>query len=129
MKQFLILLLVLMPVNVSATYEALFYSIYQDDDCIEPSGPVDISIEKIMAIAERVCIGKKNFIGFEDNEGTTIQFYVDEVDKIWMEIPVANENGSYGKHISQQEFLSFIKSMKKPYIKYKSSLYLKFKKW
>ena len=107
--------------------QTVFYCAYQIDKCIEkPLSLTKIEIEKIIpSIAE----GKSNFIGFIDEQAIIFQFYVDEIDKIWVEIPYPKEKGSYGIHINTAEFYSLIKELRPPFIQYKSKLGLKFKAW
>ncbi len=72
---------------------------------------------------------ENNFIGFTDKYGTTIQFYVDDIDKIKVEIPIPAEGGSYGSEIKKTDMVAIIKTLREPYIKYKKSLNLKFLAW
>ncbi|MFA0718709.1 hypothetical protein AB4622_22205 [Vibrio splendidus] len=71
---------------------------------------------------------EKNFIGFIDSFNITLQFYVDEVDKIWVEIPVPEENGSYGKHISQEKMVDIVKNIQRSNTKYIKDLNLQLDK-
>ena len=110
-------------------YESVFYCTYQNDDCVDFDKTISVDKTEIEALLQRVAAVETNFIGFVDPEGTTIQFYVDAINDIWVEIPFPAEQGSYGKHIDENEFTAIVKSLKSPYIIYKESLNLKFRAW
>ena len=111
------------------TIDKYFYCIYQEDNHIDPTGPISLKPHEIMDLAFRVSEGKNNFIGFEDGKGDTIQFYTQELNQIWVDIPSAKENGSYGKLVNNDEFYDIIMKLKKPYKKYISTLNLEFQAW
>ena len=72
---------------------------------------------------------KNNFIGLIDADGTTLQFFVDAINEIWMEIPAPSEKGSYGKQIKEAEMRSIIRNLEAPYLTYKKTLNLNFLAW
>jgi hypothetical protein len=117
-----------MEIN-SCVYENVFYGTYQNDEHVDYSDSVMIEKARIIELLDRVGAMKNNFIGFTDNEGTTIQFYVVDLDDICVEIPIEKEKGSYSKQISEAEMHSIVQNLKTPYIIYKSSLCLAFQEW
>lgn len=117
-----------MAIN-SCAYENVFYCTYQNEECVESSDPVIIEKRRMIELLERVGAVEKNFIGFIDKDGTTLQFYVDAINDVCMEIPTPFEKGSYSKQISEAQMQSIVKNLETPYISYKSSLNLKFRAW
>ena len=114
-----------MAIN-SCAYENVFYCTYQNDEYVESSDPVSIEKDRMVELLERVGAVEKNFIGFIDEDGTSLQFYVDAINDICVEIPTPSEKSSYSKQISEAEMQSIVKNLGTPYISYKSSLNLKF---
>ena len=111
----------------SYSFEKVFYCAYQIDDCVETPSPITkVIIEDLLPI---IANGEKNFIGFVDSNDTTFQFYVDDVNKILVEIPVTKEKGSYSKHINEEEFYKLISTLKEPFIDYKKNLGLEYVAW
>lgn len=115
--------------NRTIAHDAVFYCTYQNDKCVESSKPVKIRKSNIDSLMKDVVSGEKNFVGFIDKSDTTIQFYVDEIGSVWVEIIALDEKGSYGKHISNDEFYKIVKGLNEPYAKYKEELNLQFKAW
>ncbi len=109
------------------SYESVFYCAYQIDECLEEPSPIaDREVQKLLpVIAER----KKNFIGFIDEYGVVLQFYIDDIDKIWVEIPYPKEKGSYGTHLDTDRFFSVAGKLEAPFMRYKNELGLKFRAW
>jgi len=113
----------------SIAFDRVFYCIYQDDLCIKSHEPVKIDKPDINGLLNRVSVGEQNFIGFVDEDGVVIQFYVDAPDNIWIEIPSPEEKGSYGKQIHYREMKSIVKDLKPPYMRYIERLDLIFGAW
>jgi len=126
MKKLMLACLLVFSKTLSA-FDAVSYCVYQNDDCIESAKAIDKS--DVSVIVEGVITGEKDFIVFEDKQGTSIQFYVDQLDNIWVEIPRPNERGSYGKHISSDEMKLIIDDLVEPYSDYQQKLTLKFLAW
>ena len=118
--------------NASATdspYARVFYCVYQADDCISGDTPVALDRDATLALVERVLAREDNFIGFVDEADTTLQFYVDEAGKIWVEIPDVAERGSHGRHIDPTAVRSTIGDLSTPLSKYRERLGLEFRAW
>lgn len=111
------------------SYEKVFYTVYQTQDSVKSSHPARIPKHKVTQLLKDVSLGKKNFIGFVDDDNTTIQFYVDAIGKIWVEIPFPNKQGSYGKHITTDEMHEIVSTLSPPYMLYKTKLNLHFEAW
>ena len=110
-------------------YNQVFYSINQFNEIVPNNSPVKIGSGEIYEILVDVARKPKNFIGFVDSDNVTIQFMVDEFDKIWMEVPSAKDKGSFGKYINNEEMLNLINNLSEPYFKYINELNLKLVKW
>jgi hypothetical protein len=128
MRVWLLFFGVIIAVN-SYAYENVFYCTYQSDKCVASSDPVRIEESEIIQLLEQVGAMEKNFIGFTDEDGTTLQFYVDAIDDIWVEIPVPAEQGSYGTQIKESDMQAIVRDLKAPYINYKTKLNLSFRAW
>jgi len=110
-------------------YDAVFYCTYQYAECVPGQSTVKVSPDEMEQLLRRVTALKENFIGFVDSTGTTLQFFVDSPDLIWMEIPVPDEKGSYGKQLSTDEARALIKALEEPYMDYRKRLNLQFVHW
>ena len=56
---------------------------------------------EIIAMMPAVLMGFRDFFGITDRDGTTVQFYVEDDGRVWMEIPLPDLEGSYGKHLGK----------------------------
>ncbi len=108
---------------------SLFYCTYQNNESIESCNTIRVNDEEFHRITSNIIGHEKNFIGFVDDENTTLQFYVEPTDKVWIEIPETKENGSYGAYISNNQMQSIFRNLGQPYCNYKNELQLKFQAW
>jgi TPR repeat protein len=113
----------------SHAYDSVFYCLYQNDNCVKSSAATKLTKAKVLALVTKVKEHKKNFIGFIDESHTTLQFYLDDENKVWVEIPSPQKNGAYGKHIDVNKMQKIISDLKPPYSEYKKTLNLKYKAW
>lgn len=127
-RAFTLILGIIMAMN-SQVYEKVFYCTYQTDECIESSNPVRLEENGLTELLERVGAIEKNFIGFTDEDGITLQFYIDAIDDIWMEIPVQSELGSYGIQINESKMKDIVKNLEAPYFNYKTKFNMSFRAW
>ena len=77
----------------------VFYTCYGTNDTVESSKPYTADRDNMVAIAQQVLRADGDFFGMVDENGVTLQFMRQEDDRIWMEIPVPSEGGSYGRRI------------------------------
>jgi hypothetical protein len=110
-------------------YKKVFFSITQTNEDVSSQSPIEIGPGEIYEYLVDVMQCQNNFIGFTDSEGSTVQFMVNESDKIWLEIPSVEEQGSYGKYITISEMTALVDSLTAPYSKYVKDLNLKLLKW
>lgn len=123
-------LMLFAPLLASAAGPAeykIFYCVYQANDCVETPKPM--RAEEAARIFERVATGEKNFLGFVDSEGVILQLYVDAPDRIWVEIPAPERNGSFGTYMTKMEAAELVRGLSGPLAGQKSRLELKFKAW
>ena len=125
----LVLVVGLLMAASSFAYENVFYCTYQNQTCVDSSAEMSATEEEVSKLVELVGAGQENFLGFVDSDGTTIQFFADDVDDILVEIPDVEKKGSYGKKINQSEMRSIVKDLAPPYLNYIKSLDLKLKSW
>lgn len=128
MRALLLILVATIAINAHA-YENVFYCTYQIGECTKNSALVRVDEAEMEELLERVGAMKENFIGFIDTDGTVFQFFVDNVDNIWVEIPIPAKKGSFGKQIKKVEMQSIIRNLEPPYIAYKKRLSLTFGAW
>ena len=86
----------------------VFYQSYSLDEGVEPEAAVRMSVEEILEALPRLLQGNGDFFGVVDQEGVTLQFMRGNCDRVWMEIPVPKEQGSYGKHSTLQSVLETV---------------------
>lgn len=110
-------------------YSKVFFSITQTKEFVSSESPIEIGGGEIYSLLADFAQKPKNFIGFIDQQDTTIQFMVDEFDKIWVDIPSVENKGSYGKHMNNEEMLKLINDLSEPYSKYIKDLNLTFTQW
>ena len=110
-------------------YRSVYFCVYQADSCVTSQEPVDVNAEAMPDLLAEVAALPENFIGFVDDSGTSIQFFVEELDRIWVEIPFPDLQGSYGAHVPKAGMQEIVKDLKAPYAAYKDSLGLQFQPW
>jgi len=79
------------------TYDKVFYCAYQTDESVETPSP--INPKELPDLLKRITNNKENFIGFVDEQETTLQFYINGDNDITVDIPDTKKNGSYTKEI------------------------------
>ena len=88
-----------------------FYCCYSTGDNVLGSEAIPIDRESALGIAQSVLRETKDFVGFVDANGTTLQFMVKDSGLVWMEVPVPEEDGCYGKMVSWSVAESVIGSL------------------
>jgi hypothetical protein len=130
------LLLLLVAVTIAASAAAAetkglraFYCIHSERPCNETSEDIPVSAGDALVLARRALSTKDDFVGFTDADGTTLQFYVEEVDSILVDMPVPQQQGSWSTHVDRARALKLIAGLGPPLSRYRSSLKLQFEKW
>lgn len=108
----------------------VFYCIYEDDQCVDASMPIEVELGQLRKLAELVLTSTKgNFIGFIDENDVTLQFYLDRPDRIHVEIPVPSRRGSYAATFDRRRSLEIIEHVSSPLARYERELRLEFESW
>ena len=132
LKILALLLLFISAVSISADDTGslqLFYCIHSEHNCVDPSAAIPSNHAKAVAVAEKALSSNDDFVGFIDAHETTLQFYVDGADSVWVDMPVPERKGSYGVHINRAKALQIISRLSPPLSRYRSELHLEFKEW
>ncbi|WP_196141049.1 hypothetical protein [Aliikangiella sp. G2MR2-5] len=113
----------------NSALSSVFYCTYQNGEEVDSSNPIKINILEAKRLCENVISGTDNFIGFVDEEGTTLQFYSDKKGVISADIPIVAEKGSLVCEISYSEFMVLIDSLEQPFKDYANTLDMNFQPW
>lgn len=128
-RLFLSLLLATLSIGNAAAFDAVFYCTYQTSECTDAGTTVSVPPAEMAALLKAVGEVKENFIGFIDEEKTVVQFFVDKPNLIWFEIPDLQRQGSYGKHLTQQEFEAFVLRLEPPFQRFLGDPGMEFVPW
>lgn len=107
----------------------VFYCIYQNKKAVDHDEPISVMGIEIPELIEEVTSMKENFIGFVDKDETSLQFFIDDLDEIWMEIPIPAEKCSYGTYIDRKSMQEIVQNLKAPFIDYKEKFNLDPQPW
>lgn len=88
-----------------------FYCCSATGEDIPSSRPISIDRDKAIDLAKAMLKAPTDFVGFVDENGSTLQLIVEKSGSVWMEVPAPVEGGSYGKSITMHELDSAIGSM------------------
>ncbi len=90
----------------------IFYCCYSTDLQVSHEEPIEVkNKEKVVDFALDTLREPEDLFGIIDANDMTCQFYVEENGEVWVEIPVPDENGSYGKYIPLLEVAETIEHM------------------
>ena len=81
----------------------VFYQCQSTGEDIPSAEAVWIDRGEALRLARRILREAKDFIGFVDEHDGCLQFMFEGGDKVWIEVPVPEDKGSYGKFISRTE--------------------------
>lgn len=103
------------------------YAVYQHG--VAQDDPAVVEQSQLEWIVQQVPEEAENFLGFTDSAGTILQFFIGPAGQIWVEVPVLEKKGSYGKLIDRDEYRRIIDSLREPFGAYIETLELKYLKW
>ena len=89
----------------------VFYLNYKNNEEIPSSSPKKMTKENILEKIEILNEHNDNFFGIIDSNDVTLQFRTNPKSKIWAEIPIAEEKGSYGAEVKYQEVITILKDL------------------
>ena len=132
MRVFLLLLSTLVSFAAAAadTIELrYFYCIHAEHNCKETAGLVPVRNGNASLVARRALSTKEDFVGFVDAQDVTLQFFVEDVDSILVDMPFPNQKGSYATHLNRTQALQLNSRLSPPLAHYRTDLKLEFAKW
>jgi len=88
-----------------------FYSCYGENENVSSSNPINIDRKNALYFFEQKVTAHKDFIGFVDHKGNTLQIMMEEDKSYWVELPYPEEEGSYGKRTSIEDISSLLGSL------------------
>lgn len=88
-----------------------FYCCSSRGDDVLSSDPVSVELHYAIQLAKHTLREPRDFIGFIDSDGVTLQFMYEESGSVWVEVPMPAEKGSYGKSISLHDVTSVVAAM------------------
>lgn len=89
----------------------LFFADYCEDKVLESKDAHAATQEDILHSMECVLHMPRNFIGVTDEDGSTIQFMVNDDQTICVDVPSPAERGSYAKQTDLQECLGIVRRL------------------
>jgi hypothetical protein len=105
-----------------------FWVMYEEQE--EIADPVEIPKENVPHLARVVLADNVgNFIGFVDESHVTIQFKLVAPGRVLIDLPEPAAQGSYQLEVEAAKALEVIGGLSAPYMKYKETLGLRFRKW
>jgi len=90
---------------------SVFYQSYSLDEGVDPSAAVRMSVEEILEAMPRLLLENGDFFGIVEQSGVRLQFMRGNCGRVWMEIPVPKEQGSYGKHSTIERVLETVANL------------------
>jgi hypothetical protein len=107
----------------------VFYCVHQKKECVSPDHPTSMSRDAAMGLMKTAATEKDAFLGFVDSKDVTLQFYTRQPHRIWVEIPVPERKGSYGRVLTEDKALAVIRGLSGDLERQKEALGLKFEAW
>jgi hypothetical protein len=108
---------------------SFFYCIHAEQNCKATEGEVPVKNGNAALVARRALSTKDDFVGFVDARQTTLQFFVEDIDSILLDMPFPKQKGSFSTHMNRAQALSLIARLSPPLARYRKELKLEFGKW
>jgi len=106
----------------------VFYTCYGTDDSVDSNAPYVTDRDTMISMAQQILREDGDFFGITDDNEVTLQFMVENGNKIWMEIPSPADGGSYGKQINASDLEAALLSIDQPFEPDKMAEFT-FQKW
>ena len=100
----------------------VFYNCYSSGASAEQEAGVKMNAEQIIADFPRMLVEPDDFFGIIDPNGVTLQFMRNRLERVWMEIPCPEKDGSYARHSNMAEVIELLKSLPETFESLKSDL-------
>ena len=94
---------------------SVFYTRYETGDTMDSNTPYSCDRDTMVAMGQQILRADGDFFGIVDENTLTLQFMVQDDGRIWMELPVPSEGGSYGKHILSSDLECELLSVMLPF--------------
>lgn len=100
----------------------VFYHCYSREVSAEADDNATMSAAEIVAQFPEILLKPDDFFGIVDANGVTLQFMRNRVERVWMEIPCPEKEGSYGNHTNLQAALEVLKQLPESFEELKNGL-------
>lgn len=88
-----------------------FYCCYSTEEQVPANAPVPVTRDESVALAQRVLLGRDDFLGFVDNADRTVQMILEVNGGVVLDVPVPDLSGSYTKVIAREALADFIRHL------------------
>jgi hypothetical protein len=105
----------------------VFYTSYSTGESVADESPVNMLASEIVQTIPQVLRARSDFFGVIDSQDTTLQFMRGGGNRVWMEIPDPQKQGSYGRHLTMEMVLELMAQLPKSFELLKS--HLTFQSW
>ncbi len=100
----------------------VFYHCYSREVSAEADDNATMSAAEIVAQFPEILLKPDDFFGIVDANGVTLQFMRNRVERVLMEIPFPEKEGSYGNHTNLQAALEVLKQLPESFEELKNGL-------
>jgi hypothetical protein len=107
----------------------VFYELYDGEHSVRSDQPKLLTKAEWMPIALMIKDADDRFFGLLDKDGTTLQFYKDNGDKIWVDVPLPHRKGSLGMSIDVRAYEVLLTRIDVPFAEFIKMLPLEFTPW
>ncbi len=97
--------------RVSKLQFKVFYSLQDRKDEVDSTAPVPMELSDVREDLLPRVREEGDSLGLIDSNGTTLQMKLNPGSEYWIEIPVPEEEGSFGRQITLEEIESLFQSM------------------
>lgn len=94
----------------------VFYTTYSTDDSVDPGDAIPIDTAELPEQVRKHLLHNQDFLGVIDEHDQTLQMMRGNADRVWLEIPDAKTNGSFGKHLSIDQAARVMANLSSPII-------------
>ncbi len=90
----------------------VFYCFYGSKEEVSNNLPLSLEPSEVVSRLLPKLSSDSDFLGIVDSNGVTVQFMLHKAEnRVWMEIPVPQERGSYGAYLPPEELRSIIEGL------------------
>lgn len=89
----------------------IFYTTYSTNETVAPDDQQKLSKKEIADVMRKQLLHNGDYFGIVDDENATLQFMRGNQDRVWVEVPIVSEQGSYGTHMQLDEAISLVEGI------------------